>query len=249
MHALDAALLAQRVCFRLYVLEGRCGPRLTALRRRFEAADVPVFEVSRSTLDRMSGGGVHQGVLAEVEAVSRGSAENLGGWLAQASETAVMLVLDGVQDPRNLGACLRSAAAFGVSCVVVPRHGAAPMHALAVKAASGGAEQVPTLTVPNLARALREIREAGFWLIGLDPHASRSIDEGSFSDRTALVLGGEGAGLKRLTREACQDFVRIPMRGSAESLNVSVAAGIALYVLAEQRSGPGVAPNRENRLK
>ncbi len=211
--------------------------------------DVPVFEVSRQTLDRMSGGGIHQGVLAEVEAVSRGESVSLESCLAKASGTAVILVLDGIQDPRNLGACLRSASAFGVSCVVVPRHGAAPLNALAVKAASGGVEQVTALAVPNLARALREIQEAGFWLIGLDPHASRSIEQGSFTDRTALVLGGEAAGLKRLTREACQDLVRIPMRGDAESLNVSVAAGIALYVLTEQRNRPTVASGHGNRLK
>lgn len=242
MHALEAARASGRTFFRLYVHEGRHGPRLETLCRSIEGLGVPVFEVSRTTLDRMAGGGVHQGVLAEVEVLAREGGERLGDWLEQAGEKDVILALDGIQDPRNLGACLRSAAAFGVSCVVLPRHRAAPVNALAVKAASGGAEAVACLTVPNLARALREIREAGFWLIGLDPHASRSIEEGSFSDRTALVLGGEGEGLKRITLELCQDHLRIPMVQDVDSLNVSVAAGIALYALTRGRRDQSIAP-------
>ncbi len=242
VHAIEAIHAAGRTCFRLYIQAGRHAPRLAALRRRFEDSGVPVFEVSRSSLDRMAGGGVHQGVLAEVESVAQSRHASLGECLARAGETGVILVLDGIQDPRNLGACLRSAAAFDVLCVVVPRHRAAPMNALAVKAASGGAENVLTLTVPNLARALGEIRDAGFWLIGLDPDASRSIEQGSFSDRTALVLGAEGQGLKRLTRESCHDLVRIPVTQASNvaSLNVSVAAGIALYTLTRQRRELGI---------
>lgn len=235
LHALEAALAARRVCFRLYVLDGRLSPRLSAVRRGFEAMGVPVFEVNRSTLDRLSAGGVHQGVVAELEAEPATRGGNLTGWLHEAGEQEVMLVLDGVQDPHNLGACLRSAGAFGASGVVIPRHGAAPLNAAAVKAASGAAERVCLFTVPNLSRALREIREAGFWLVGLDPEAQRTLAEGSFTDRTALVLGGEGSGLRRLTREACQDLVRIPMQKTSGSLNVSVATGIALYALSEQR--------------
>jgi len=144
-------------------------------------------------------------------------------------------VLDGVQDPHNLGACLRSADAAGVDAVIVPRDRAAGMSATVRKVASGAAETVPLIQVTNLARTLRWLKQRGLWIVGTDEQADTSLYQAELTGPLALVLGAEGAGLRRLTRDHCDLLVRIPMYGAVESLNVSVAAGVVLYEARRQR--------------
>jgi 23S rRNA (guanosine2251-2'-O)-methyltransferase len=162
-------------------------------------------------------------------------AKDLDEVLEELSEPALLMVLDGVTDPHNLGACLRSADAFGVHAVLAPKDRSAGLSAVAMKAASGAADSVPYLTVTNLARTLRELKERGILIVGTDDEAPAALMDADFSGAAALVLGAEGAGMRRLTREHCDVLVSIPMFGQVESLNVSVSAGVCLYEARRQR--------------
>jgi 23S rRNA (guanosine2251-2'-O)-methyltransferase len=163
--------------------------------------------------------------------------------LEHPAEPPLLLVLDGVTDPHNLGACLRSADAFGAHAVVVPKDRAVGVNATVAKAASGAADTIPVITVTNLARALRELKEAGVWIVGADA-GGESLFDADVSGPIAWVLGAEGEGLRRLTREHCDRIVGIPLAGSVESLNVSVAAGICLFATRRARSAARIAAPR-----
>ncbi|HET6632741.1 MAG TPA: 23S rRNA (guanosine(2251)-2'-O)-methyltransferase RlmB [Rhodanobacteraceae bacterium] len=218
----------------LCIERGSRNRRVAELASRARAAGVTVNECARDRLDQLAGEARHQGVAARYEA-AQAHESDLDTLLAAAGDKALLLVLDGVTDPHNLGACLRSAAAAGATAVIVPKDRAAGLSAVARKAAAGGAERVPLVAVTNLARSLRSLRDAGVWLTGLDGDADHSLYDGDFRGACGLVLGGEGAGLRRLTREGCDFLARIPMPGGMESLNVSVAAGVALFEAVRQR--------------
>ncbi len=193
---------------------------------RAEAASVTVHLVDTARLDALSGHGAHQGVVAIVDqALPHVTLDDV---LDAPAEPALLLVLDGVTDPHNLGACLRSADAFGALAVVVPKDRAVGVNATVAKAASGAADTVPVIAVTNLARALRELKERGIWVLGADA-GGEALPAADLAGPIAWVLGAEGAGLRRLTRESCDRIVGIPLTGSVASLNVSVAAGICLY--------------------
>jgi 23S rRNA (guanosine2251-2'-O)-methyltransferase len=181
--------------------------------------------------------GKSQGVVASADPIQL--ARDIDEVLEDLTEAALLLVLDGVTDPHNLGACLRSADAFGVHAVIAPKDRAAGLSAVAMKAASGAAESVPYITVTNLARTLRDLKEQNILIIGTDDEAPGSVMDADFSGPAALVLGAEGAGMRRLTREHCDLLVRIPMYGQVESLNVSVSAGVCLYEARRQRTQAG----------
>lgn len=185
-------------------------------------------------LDKMTGITRHQGVAAHVTKLRQYA--TLDDLLDGLSEPALLLVLDGVKDPHNLGACLRVADAFGVHAVVVPKDRAAGLSATVHKVASGAADTVPFFAVTNLARILRELKEAGIWIVGTAADASDTLDSVTLTRPIAWVLGAEGEGMRRLTRETCDQLVRIPMAGSIESLNVSVSAGICLFETFRQHS-------------
>ncbi len=216
------------------VLKSSRSPMLADLRRALDELGVPVEEVDRERLDRMSGGGRHQGVLVRTAGIGEMGIAEFEELVIARGQFFLCLVLDGVQDPRNLGACLRNADAVGVDAVVVPRRRAASLTAAALKAASGAAANVPLVRVSNLAGTLRWLRNAGVWVVGADGGASRSIHQTRFRLPLALVAGGEGRGLRRLTRDLCDETLSIPMKGVVESLNVSVAVGVLLFEVQRQ---------------
>lgn len=219
----------------IYLAEGRQDGRVRDLLKAAENAGVRVMPVDAARLDGMAGGQRHQGVVAKVSAVQRHV--TLDDVLDTLAEPALLLVLDGVTDPHNLGACLRVADAAGAHAVVVPKDRACGLNATAIKVASGAAESVPYITVTNLARSLREMQERDIWVVGAAGEAQGDIYGVDQKRAVAWVLGAEGPGLRRLTRETCDELARIPMYGSVESLNVSVASGVCLFEARRQRRG------------
>jgi len=196
------------------------------------AAGIPLRLVPKSELDLTAPELRHQGVLASMPAQDFSGEDALD---LPATPDKLILVLDGVQDPHNLGACLRTAEAAGVQAVIVPKDRAAGLSPVARKVAAGSAERVPVITVTNLARTLQRLQDLGYWVTGLAGEAEVSLFEADLSGPRVLVLGAEGEGLRRLTREHCHQLIRIPMSGKAESLNVSVAAAVCLYEAVRQR--------------
>jgi len=201
-----------------------------------KAAGVRLMAADAARLQGLTGNDRHQGVVARAADVPL--AMNLAELLDSLSGPALLLVLDGVTDPHNLGACLRVADAAGAHAVIAPRDRAVGLNATAAKVASGAAETMPYITVTNLARALREIQEAGVWVIGTDDQAPTSLFQTKLDGPIAIVMGAEGEGMRRLTRDTCDNLMHIPMQGSVESLNVSVASGVCLFEAVRQRLGP-----------
>ncbi|HTS22240.1 MAG TPA: 23S rRNA (guanosine(2251)-2'-O)-methyltransferase RlmB [Casimicrobiaceae bacterium] len=233
-HAVTARLRAQPESVRgVYVAVARRDRRTRELVERARGAGVAVHAVDDDRLAALAGTDRHQGIVAVVDATAPG--RTLEEILDGLREPALLLVLDGVTDPHNLGACLRSADAFGAQAVVVPKDRAAGLNATVAKAASGAAETIPLVSVTNLARALAELKERGVWIVGAEV-GGESLFEADLSGPIAWVLGAEGAGLRRLTRESCDRVVTIPMQGEVESLNVSVAAGVCLFATRRQRA-------------
>jgi 23S rRNA (guanosine2251-2'-O)-methyltransferase len=208
--------------------------KLAELERVLAARGIALERVSRGELDRLAEGGVHQGVVVEVAAAPEFSIGDFEALVVERGRALRLLVLDGVEDPRNLGACLRTADAAGVDAAVVPRDHSAKLTATAVKTSTGAAETVPVFRAPNLARCLAWLKDAGVWVVGADAEAPKSLYQTKLEPPVAMVLGGEGRGVRRLTRDLCDELVYIPMAGSVESLNVSVATGIVLFELLRQ---------------
>jgi 23S rRNA (guanosine2251-2'-O)-methyltransferase len=217
----------------VYVDATRHDARMHELTTRARAANVAIHSVDPARLAALSGHAAHQGVVAVVDA--QRPHVTLDDVLSDLAESALLLVLDGVTDPHNLGACLRNADAFGAQAVIVPKDRAVGVNATAAKAASGAAETVPVIAVTNLARTLRELKAQGVWLLGA-VEDGESLFDADVSGPVAWVLGAEGQGLRRLTRESCDRLIGIPMQGAVESLNVSVVAGICLYSTRAARS-------------
>ena len=211
----------------------RTDGRMRDLLKLAEQKKVRVMAATGERLDGLTGHARHQGVAARVAEVKRSN--SLDDTLDAVVGPPLLLVLDGIQDPHNLGACLRVADAAGVSAVVAPKDRAVGLTATASKVASGAAETVPYFPVTNLARTLRELKERGIWIVGTDEGARDDLFTADFPDAVAWVLGSEGEGMRRLTREHCDFLVRIPMQGIVESLNVSVAAGIVLFESVRRR--------------
>lgn len=220
---------------RVLIVSGRDAARHAEIRQLALRAGVQLSGADEATLDRMAGGGRHQGVVAEVAARAGDPETQLEEALEAAGDAPLLLVLDGVQDPHNLGACLRSADAAGVAAVIAPRDRAAGMTPVVRKVAAGAAETVPFIAVVNLARTLRGLKDRGFWLVGTDDETGKSLYDADLKGPTAIVMGSEGEGMRRLTRECCDLLVSIPMAGAVESLNVSVAAGVVLFEAVRQR--------------
>jgi 23S rRNA (guanosine2251-2'-O)-methyltransferase len=219
----------------VYVDATRRDARMKQFLSRAAEAGVRVIEADAPRLARLAGGVGHQGVVARVQAIE--GVRTLDELLDDLTEPALLLVLDGVTDPHNLGACLRVADGAGAHAVIAPKDHACGINATVAKVASGAAETVPYFMVTNLARTLGELKERGIWVIGTAGEAEQSLYAADLKAPTALVLGAEGPGLRQLTRKTCDALVRIPMQGAVESLNVSVASGVCLYEARRQRGG------------
>ncbi len=232
-------LLRQRpeAVLELHAGAERTDGRMRDLLKLAEQKKVRVMAATGERLDGLTGHARHQGVAARVTEMKRSS--SLDDTLDAVVGAPLLLVLDGIQDPHNLGACLRVADAAGVSAVVAPKDRAVGLNATAAKVASGAAETVPYFPVTNLARTLRELKERNIWIVGTDEGAKDDLFTADFPDAVAWVLGAEGEGMRRLTREHCDFLVRIPMQGVVESLNVSVAAGIVLFESVRRRQSKG----------
>jgi 23S rRNA (guanosine2251-2'-O)-methyltransferase len=221
----------------IWVEARRKDRRIKELVELARSEDVPVHFISREELDALQPGVNHQGAVAATRAPAAMDEKALKALLEGLEEPPLLLILDGVQDPHNLGACLRSADAAGVHAVVAPKDRSAGLTPTACKVASGAAETIPFVQVTNLSRTLRWLQEAGVWIVGTAGETDTLIYEMDLQGPLALVMGAEGKGMRRLTREACDALVRLPMAGTVESLNVSVAAGICLFEAVRQRRG------------
>ena len=216
----------------IYVDAERSDARVKDLRELAKRLNIRVIPVDTKRLDGMAGGVRHQGVVAPAEPL------DMPKFIEDALEgieEPLLLILDGVQDPHNLGACLRVADGAGAHAVIAPKDRSVGLTDAAIKVASGAAESVPYIVVTNLARTMRDLKDKGIWMIGADDSATESIYRAKLDGSLAMVLGAEGEGLRRLTKESCDLLVSIPMLGSVESLNVSVASGICLYEARRRR--------------
>lgn len=239
-HAITALLKThpERIC-QLYRQEGRDDQRIQAILQLADYHDIPIQTLSKLKCDEWSNNAVHQGMLAEVKISKQLSERDLFTLLEQRiqdeKKPPFLLVLDEVQDPHNLGACLRSANAAGVDAVVIPQDRSVSLTPSVRKIAAGAAEMTPLFHVTNLATTLEKLKKFGVWCYGLDQSGRQLIYDTALTGALALVLGAEGKGLRRLTKARCDGLIAIPMAGSVSSLNVSVAAGICLFEAVRQR--------------
>jgi 23S rRNA (guanosine2251-2'-O)-methyltransferase len=240
IHAVQAVLARspERV-LSLYVQNGRADKRLQEVLSLASSASTAVTQRPREELDKMVEGR-HQGVIALVEPAPEFREQDLPDLVAAAGSAALILVLDGVTDPHNLGACLRSADAAGVTAVVAPKDNSVGLGATVFKVACGAADVVPFIQVTNLARSLQQMQQAGIWVVGMAGEAEASLYERDLTGPIAVVMGAEGAGMRRLTRENCDYLAKLPMAGSVSSLNVSVATGVCLFEVVRQRQSSSI---------
>jgi 23S rRNA (guanosine2251-2'-O)-methyltransferase len=238
LHAVRALLLRhpERV-LRLKLVAGRDDARVRELTELAKQHGCPIERADARALKQLLGGAVHQGVVAEISPLPPWTEDDLIEALSQAKQPLV-LALDGVQDPHNLGACVRTADACGALAVVVPKDRAAQLTATVRKVAAGAAESTPVVAVTNLVRCLTLLKAAGLWVVGAEAQADKRPQDIDLRSGTVLVLGAEGGGLRQLTRQSCDYVVRLPQLGAVESLNVSVAAGMLLYEVVRQRENP-----------
>lgn len=235
IHAVEALLRQHpKRVKKLILAEARNDPRMQVLRDLAQALRISIEECERSELDERIDG-VHQGVLAMVSPSQVWSEQMLESLLDQQEKAPLILALDGVTDPHNLGACLRTADAAGALAVIVPKDKSATLNATVRKVACGAAEVMPLVTVTNLTRTLEKLRKRGLWVVGTAGEAEQSIYQQDMKGPLVLVMGAEGKGMRRLTREHCDYLVKLPMEGSVSSLNVSVATGICLFEAVRQR--------------
>lgn len=219
----------------LWVAENKRNPRIDKLLVQAEKLGLNAQSTTPSALDRMTGSRKHQGIVAEYLAPDATSENDLFEMVTQATEPLLLLVLDGVTDPHNLGACLRTAEGAGAHAVIAPKDKSASLTPTARKVASGAAERLPFVQVTNLSRTLALLKDAGVWITGTSDKATLSLYECDFTASTAIVMGAEGKGVRQLTEKACDHLTSIPMAGAVSSLNVSVATGVVLYEAVRQR--------------
>jgi 23S rRNA (guanosine2251-2'-O)-methyltransferase len=245
IHAVREALESGRALERIVIARGRHGDRLEEIVTKARERGVPVRFEERAIVDRLAGTPQHQGVVAMAAAKHTLDLEDLlkntteGG-----SAPGLLVVLDGVEDPHNLGAVIRSALAAGASGIILPDRRAAGLNETVARAAAGALEHLPVARVVNIARAMEQLKEAGYWTVGLDERAERRHIDVDYKGAVAIILGGEGAGLHELVRKRCDFLVSIPTTGPVRSLNVSVAAGVVLFEAVRQRQAQSKSMGR-----
>ena len=244
IHAVREALASGRALERVVVAHGRHGERIEEIIALARSRGVPVRFENREQLDRLAESAHHQGVVALAAAKGALALEEL---LARTRRPGLIVLLDGVEDPRNLGAIVRTALAAGAAGIVIPERRAAGLTDTVAQTAAGALEHLPVARVKNVARAMEELKAANFWLVGLDERATAPYTGIDYTASVALVLGGEGKGLHELTRKQCDWLVSIPTVGPVRSLNVSVAAGVVLFEVVRQRMGKAGAGQRKKK--
>jgi 23S rRNA (guanosine2251-2'-O)-methyltransferase len=238
LHAAQSALMySPQKISRAWVDSERHDKRLETLLETLTTLDVSIEKVERKKLDKLADGMNHQGIVLEVALPEELSENDLKVAVENLAENALFLVLDNVQDPHNLGACLRTADATGVHGIIITKDNAVGITPTVCKVASGAAETVPVYVVTNLARTLRWLKTEGVWVVGTAGEAESTLFKSDFTVPMALVIGAEEKGMRRLTREQCDFLVKLPMLGTVESLNLSVATGVLLYEVLRQRQG------------
>ncbi|MEM8640582.1 MAG: 23S rRNA (guanosine(2251)-2'-O)-methyltransferase RlmB [Cyanobacteria bacterium P01_G01_bin.54] len=240
-HSVLAALKGDRPPQRIWLtVKTRQDSRFVSLLQTAKAQGTVIDEVSMRRLDQLTQGGNHQGIAVQVAPYDYWDLETLIDHAASQTETPVLLVADGINDPHNLGAMLRTAEAMGAQGAVIPQRRAASITSTVMKVAAGALETLPVARVVNLSRALEQLKQCGFWLYGMDTAAPTPLSQADFAGAIALVVGAEGEGLSRLSREGCDGLVSIPLRGQVPSLNASVATAMVLYEVFRQRQFQGV---------
>jgi len=235
IHAVEEALVAGRPISRILVARGQRGDRIQKIVDLARSRGVPVRFEERAQLDHAAGSEHHQGVVAFAASRTAVEIEDL---LADAGAKALLVLLDGIEDPHNLGAIVRTALAAGATGIVIPERRSAGLTDTVARVSAGALAHLPVARVKNLARALEQLKEANFWVIGLDEHAEKNYTVVDYKGRVAIVMGSEGTGLHELVRKRCDFLVSIPTSGPVGSLNVSVAAGIVLFEVVRQRGNP-----------
>ncbi|OAN19329.1 23S rRNA (guanosine(2251)-2'-O)-methyltransferase RlmB [Photobacterium jeanii] len=235
IHAVKAVLATDPARFiEVFVLKGREDDRLQPVLDELTMLGITMQQAGRKALDDKAKGASHQGIIARVRPGKQYNENDLDAILA-GQENPLLLILDGVTDPHNLGACLRNADAAGVAAVIVPKDRSAQLNGTASKVACGAAEVMPLVRVTNLARTMRQLQDKGVWIVGTAGEATHDVYQSKLTGPLAIVMGAEGDGMRRLTRETCDDLIKIPMAGTVSSLNVSVATGICLFEAVRQR--------------
>jgi len=235
-HAIQAQLDAAPEGFvKVLVLDNRNDKRVGQITTQLKQLDIQTEKSNKQQLDKLTKNQTHQGIAAEILLPTLPNQDELIAHVSKLDHAALILILDSIQDPRNLGACLRSANAAGVDCVVINKDGSAPINALVHKTSAGALNQLKIFQVTNLARTIKALQQQDIWVVGLDGSTNTSIYQIDLTTSTALVMGAEGKGLRKLTKQSCDQLALIPMQGNIESLNVSVATGISLFEASRQR--------------
>lgn len=235
-HAIQAQLDAAPEGFvKVLVLDNRNDKRVGQITAQLKQLGIQTEKSNKQQLDKLTKNQTHQGIAAEILLPTLPNQDELITHVSKLEHAALILILDSIQDPRNLGACLRSANAAGVDCVVINKDGSAPINALVHKTSAGALNQLKIFQVTNLARAIKALQQQDIWVVGLDGSTNTSIYQIDLTTSTALIMGAEGKGLRKLTKQSCDQLALIPMQGNIESLNVSVATGISLFEASRQR--------------
>ncbi|SGZ63214.1 23S rRNA (guanosine-2'-O-)-methyltransferase rlmB [Bathymodiolus thermophilus thioautotrophic gill symbiont] len=235
-HSIQAQLESNPECLlKIYTLDNRHDKRLNIITTQLNQLGFNTFPTSKQQLNKLTKNQVHQGIAAEILLPTLPNQDGLMSHINKLEKTALILILDSIQDPRNLGACLRSANAAGVDCVIINKDGSAPISALVHKTSAGALNQLKIFSVTNLARTIKALKENNIWVIGLDGSTETSLYQVDLTTPSAIIMGSEGSGLRSLTKKSCDQLAMIPMQGNIESLNVSVATGIALFEASRQR--------------
>ncbi|WP_190599979.1 23S rRNA (guanosine(2251)-2'-O)-methyltransferase RlmB [Candidatus Vesicomyidisocius sp. SY067_SCS001] len=235
-HAIQAQLkFNPKYLIKIFILNSRCDKRLNALIFEINNFGINIQQCTKVQLDKLSNHQTHQGIAAEILLPILPNQNELITYVSKLDNTSLILILDSIQDPRNLGACLRSAHAAGVDCVVINKDGSASISALVHKTSTGALNQIKIFQVTNLSRTIKALQQQNIWVIGLDSSANTLIYQIDLTTPNAIIMGSEGFGLKKLTKQSCDQLAKIPMQGKVESLNVSVATGITLFEINRQR--------------